>query len=164
MLQADARVLVEAPGGLSAGEGLGQPGQGACFTLRVPDRTHTGQTIREAGLANEDKLISLAASSNPSILEDLPVKEYKDGCPAFELKPRQALQVNVSNLNLIRSVAYDQLAKRRKGGGGIALASWAIAESRDEHAPRRIDVFGLLTSAACVFCLVLAMGVLARAG
>lgn len=40
---------------------------------------------------------------------------------------------------------------------GIALAAWAITESRDEHAPRTIDFFGLLTSAAFVFCLVLAL-------
>jgi EmrB/QacA subfamily drug resistance transporter len=40
---------------------------------------------------------------------------------------------------------------------GIALSAWAIRESRDERAPRAIDVFGLLTSAAFVFCLVLAL-------
>src|SRR5262249_5964429 len=49
----------------------------AGFTLLVPDRTHTGQTIREAGLANEDKMIRLAASSNPSIEQDLPFKVFK---------------------------------------------------------------------------------------
>ncbi len=40
---------------------------------------------------------------------------------------------------------------------GIGLSAWAITESRDERAPRTVDVFGLLTSAACVFCLVLAL-------
>jgi EmrB/QacA subfamily drug resistance transporter len=40
---------------------------------------------------------------------------------------------------------------------GIALAAWAIRESRDEHAPRTVDVFGLVTSAVSVFCLVLAL-------
>ena len=40
---------------------------------------------------------------------------------------------------------------------GIALSAWAISESRDERAPRTIDVFGLLTSAVFVFCLVLAL-------
>jgi len=40
---------------------------------------------------------------------------------------------------------------------GIALSAWAITESRDEHAPRSIDFFGLVTSAACVLCLVLAL-------
>jgi EmrB/QacA subfamily drug resistance transporter len=40
---------------------------------------------------------------------------------------------------------------------GIALSAWAIRESRDERAPRTVDVFGLLTSAAFVFCLVLAL-------
>jgi EmrB/QacA subfamily drug resistance transporter len=40
---------------------------------------------------------------------------------------------------------------------GMLLAAWAIAESRDERAPRTIDFFGLLTSAAFVFCLVLAL-------
>jgi EmrB/QacA subfamily drug resistance transporter len=40
---------------------------------------------------------------------------------------------------------------------GIAMASWAISESRDERAPRTVDIFGLLTSAAFVLCLVLAL-------
>jgi EmrB/QacA subfamily drug resistance transporter len=40
---------------------------------------------------------------------------------------------------------------------GIALAYWAITESRDELAPRTVDVFGLLTSAGFVLCLVLAL-------
>lgn len=40
---------------------------------------------------------------------------------------------------------------------GIVLSLWAIRESRDERAPRTIDVYGLLTSALFVFCLVLAL-------
>jgi EmrB/QacA subfamily drug resistance transporter len=40
---------------------------------------------------------------------------------------------------------------------GIGLSAWAISESRDERAPRTVDVFGLLTSAIFVFCLVLAL-------
>ena len=40
---------------------------------------------------------------------------------------------------------------------GIALSWWAITESRDERAPRSIDIFGLVTSAAFVLCLVLAL-------
>ena len=40
---------------------------------------------------------------------------------------------------------------------GIVLATWAIGESFDERAPHTIDFFGLLTSAAFVFCLVLAL-------
>jgi len=40
---------------------------------------------------------------------------------------------------------------------GIALSAWAITESRDERAPRSIDIFGLVTSAVCVLCLVLAL-------
>jgi EmrB/QacA subfamily drug resistance transporter len=40
---------------------------------------------------------------------------------------------------------------------GIALSAWAITESRDERAPRSIDVFGLVTSAVFVLCLVLAL-------
>jgi len=40
---------------------------------------------------------------------------------------------------------------------GIGLSAWAITESRDERAPHTIDFFGLITSAACVFCLVLAL-------
>jgi EmrB/QacA subfamily drug resistance transporter len=40
---------------------------------------------------------------------------------------------------------------------GIGMASWAISESRDERAPRTVDIFGLLTSAGFVLCLVLAL-------
>jgi EmrB/QacA subfamily drug resistance transporter len=40
---------------------------------------------------------------------------------------------------------------------GIAMASWAISESRDDRAPRTVDIFGLLTSAGFVLCLVLAL-------
>ena len=40
---------------------------------------------------------------------------------------------------------------------GIALTLYAVTESRDERAPRSIDFFGLLTSAAFVLCLVLAL-------
>jgi MFS family permease len=31
---------------------------------------------------------------------------------------------------------------------GITLSAWAISESYDERAPRTVDLFGLLTSAA----------------
>jgi len=40
---------------------------------------------------------------------------------------------------------------------GILLTAWAVRESRDERAPRSIDVFGLVTITASVFCLVLAL-------
>jgi EmrB/QacA subfamily drug resistance transporter len=40
---------------------------------------------------------------------------------------------------------------------GIALSAWAITESHDERAPRTVDLFGLVTSAVCVLCLVLAL-------
>lgn len=40
---------------------------------------------------------------------------------------------------------------------GIAIAAWAIHDSRDEAAPRRIDIFGLLTITASMFCLILAL-------
>ncbi len=43
------------------------------------------------------------------------------------------------------------------GVAGILLTAWAVRESRDERAPRAVDVFGLVTSAAGVFCLVLAL-------
>ncbi len=40
---------------------------------------------------------------------------------------------------------------------GIVLSAWAIRESRDERAPRSVDLFGLVTITAAVFCLVLAL-------
>ncbi len=40
---------------------------------------------------------------------------------------------------------------------GIALSAWAIRESYDERAPRSVDLFGLVTSAVAVLCLVLAL-------
>lgn len=40
---------------------------------------------------------------------------------------------------------------------GLLVAAWAIAPSRDEHAPRRIDVFGLVTITIAMFCLILAL-------
>ena len=40
---------------------------------------------------------------------------------------------------------------------GIALTSWAVRESRDERAPRSVDVFGLVTLSISMFCLVLAL-------
>ncbi|WP_067933593.1 MFS transporter [Alicyclobacillus kakegawensis] len=39
---------------------------------------------------------------------------------------------------------------------GIALSLWAISESRDERAPRSIDLYGLVTVTVFLFCLVLA--------
>ena len=43
------------------------------------------------------------------------------------------------------------------GVAGILLSTWAIRESRDERAPRSVDLFGLVTITASVFCLVLAL-------
>jgi EmrB/QacA subfamily drug resistance transporter len=43
------------------------------------------------------------------------------------------------------------------GIAGIALTAWAVQESRDERAPRSVDLFGLTTITAAVFCLVLAL-------
>ena len=40
---------------------------------------------------------------------------------------------------------------------GILLSVWAIQESRDETAPRSIDVFGLLTFTVAIFALMLAL-------
>nr|MBA3826557.1 MFS transporter [Ktedonobacterales bacterium] len=40
---------------------------------------------------------------------------------------------------------------------GIALCAWAIAESRDTHASRSVDVFGLVTLTISLVCLVLAL-------
>lgn len=43
------------------------------------------------------------------------------------------------------------------GVAGIMLSAWAIRESRDEGVPRTVDLFGLVTITASVFCLVLAL-------
>lgn len=40
---------------------------------------------------------------------------------------------------------------------GIGLSAWAIRESRDEKAPKTIDVFGISTFTIAVFCLILAL-------
>ena len=40
---------------------------------------------------------------------------------------------------------------------GILLSAWAIRESRDEDAPRSVDLFGLATITAGLFCLVLGL-------
>ena len=40
---------------------------------------------------------------------------------------------------------------------GIGLSYWAITESRDEQTDRSIDIIGLVTSAAFVFCLILGL-------
>jgi EmrB/QacA subfamily drug resistance transporter len=40
---------------------------------------------------------------------------------------------------------------------GIFLSAWAIVESRDTRAPRRVDVFGLLTLTVAIFFLVLGL-------
>jgi EmrB/QacA subfamily drug resistance transporter len=40
---------------------------------------------------------------------------------------------------------------------GIALCAWAVTESYDAHAPRTVDVFGLITLSVSLFCLVLAL-------
>ncbi len=40
---------------------------------------------------------------------------------------------------------------------GVLLSAWAIRESRDESVSRSVDVFGLVTITASVFCLVLAL-------
>ncbi len=39
----------------------------------------------------------------------------------------------------------------------VLVAAWAVAESRDERAPRSIDVFGLATITISLFCLTLAL-------
>ncbi len=39
----------------------------------------------------------------------------------------------------------------------VLVASWAVVESRDDRAPHAIDVFGLVTATACLFCLTLAL-------
>ncbi len=43
------------------------------------------------------------------------------------------------------------------GIAGIALCAWAVRESFDTSAPRRVDVFGLATLSLSLFCLVLAL-------
>ncbi|HEX5548428.1 MAG TPA: MFS transporter, partial [Ktedonobacterales bacterium] len=43
------------------------------------------------------------------------------------------------------------------GAIGILLTAWAVRESRDEQAPRSVDVFGLVTLTITLFCLVLAL-------
>jgi EmrB/QacA subfamily drug resistance transporter len=43
------------------------------------------------------------------------------------------------------------------GAVGILLTAWAVRESRDEQAPRSVDVFGLVTLTVALFCLVLAL-------
>ena len=43
------------------------------------------------------------------------------------------------------------------GIAGILLTRWAVRESRDERAPRAVDVFGLVTLTVSLFCLVLAL-------
>jgi EmrB/QacA subfamily drug resistance transporter len=40
---------------------------------------------------------------------------------------------------------------------GIALCAWAVTESYDVHAPRTVDLFGLVTLSVSLFCLVLAL-------
>lgn len=40
---------------------------------------------------------------------------------------------------------------------GIAAGAWIIAESRDTTAPRTIDIAGLLTLSATLFCLIFAL-------
>ncbi len=40
---------------------------------------------------------------------------------------------------------------------GIVVCQWAVRESRDEKAIRRIDLFGLVTISVSIFCLVLAL-------
>lgn len=43
------------------------------------------------------------------------------------------------------------------GAIGILLTAWAVRESRDERAPRSVDIFGLVTLSVALFCLVLAL-------
>jgi EmrB/QacA subfamily drug resistance transporter len=43
------------------------------------------------------------------------------------------------------------------GIAGVATTLWAVRESRDERAPRGIDLFGLVTVTLSAFCLVLAL-------
>ena len=40
---------------------------------------------------------------------------------------------------------------------GIGLTAWAVRESRDQRAPKTVDVFGLVTLSVALFCLVLAL-------
>lgn len=40
---------------------------------------------------------------------------------------------------------------------GILLSMWAIRNSRDEHAAKWIDVFGIVTVSAFMFCLILGL-------
>jgi hypothetical protein len=40
---------------------------------------------------------------------------------------------------------------------GIGATLWAVRESRDERAPRSIDIFGLITITVSGFCLLVAL-------
>ncbi len=43
------------------------------------------------------------------------------------------------------------------GVAAVALTTWAVRESRDEHAARSVDLFGLVTVTVSMFCLLLAL-------
>ena len=43
------------------------------------------------------------------------------------------------------------------GAAAVLLTGWAVRESRDNGAPRSVDVFGLVTLTVSLFCLVLAL-------
>lgn len=43
------------------------------------------------------------------------------------------------------------------GALGILVTLWTVRESRDEHAPRSIDAFGLVTVTVGMFCLLLGL-------
>jgi hypothetical protein len=92
------------------------------FVARVPDRDLRGQEVLAADGKNE-RMLLMALSSNPAILEQLPYKEYTSIAPALSLHQlRNGFGTDKSNLNLSSSKATKDLAALKEKG--VKLVSW----------------------------------------
>jgi len=94
----------------------------SAFAARVADRNLRGKVQLAADGKNE-RMLSMALSSNPSILEALPYHEYLAMSPALTLHDlKNNFGMERSNLNLINSAAYKELADLK--AKGVKLVAW----------------------------------------
>lgn len=86
--------------------------QGAGFTALAPDRNQINQVRLAADGA--EATIRLAVSSNPSILGELPQKQYRYRSPAYALgKLGRTMELGLDTLNLKASYNHQYLEKNK---------------------------------------------------
>jgi hypothetical protein len=82
--------------------------ENVAFTSKVADRDLKGDIVLAGG--NKERILQMAFSSNPAILDSLPYYEYSAISPAFSLRQlKNYFNLDKSNLNLTQSKTYTEL-------------------------------------------------------